>query len=333
MSRAAQAEDILVPRSDIEMMLTKSGRMDIMKSWNIKFSFWEWKDGHRIRVDYSSRYQDTNKSSKIDAGDDGFFNPASTVKTAIAALVLEDLKKNDFKLSDSYRAVGAEWTTFESDLQMMQVLSDNEATNRLLLFLGFDAIHLRMSQLGFQDYSIERLMLGKGTLLESPPHEVKVDGKIIQRPARPVSITSRCEEAPGKIGNCASQENLLDILQLLATPTATKGFDIREGDRSWVLNIMSQTPKSLGYDYPDDWKRFLESKKMELVGDHGRLISKGGVALWSKTWTDTSLIQSDDGRRMAVSITVFPPEDVTQKVAFPFMADLAVALKSFAKNY
>ena len=332
-SPVAQAEDILVPRSDIETLLTKTGRMDTVKNWKIKFSFWEWKDGHRIRMDYGSRYQDSNRNSKIDASDDGFFNPASTVKTAIAALVLEDLKKNDLKLSDSYRAVGGEWNTFEADLQMMQVLSDNEATNRLLLFLGFDAIHSRMNQLGFHDISIERLMLGKGTLVESPAYEVKTEGKLIQRLGRPVSMASRCEEAPGKVGNCASQENLLDILQLLANPTATHGFDIREGDRNWILNIMSQTPKSLGYDYPDDWNRFLQSKKNELVGERGRLISKGGVALWSKTWTDTSLIQSDDGRRMAVSITVFPPEDVTQKVAFPFMADLALALKSFAKNY
>jgi hypothetical protein len=190
-----------------------------------------------------------------------------------------------------------------------------------------------MNQLGFHEYTVERLMLGKGTLIESPPYEVKTDGKLIQRPRRPVTVTSRCEEAPGKSGNCSSQADLLNILLLLAHPTAKNGFDIRESDRFWLLNIMSKTPKSLGYDYPDDWNRFLQSRQEDLVGQHGRLISKGGVALWSKTWTDTSLILSDDGRRIAVSITVFPTEDVTQKVAFPFMADLALALKTFAKNY
>jgi len=332
-SRLARAEDIVVPRADIEALLAKTGRLETMKAWNVTFSFWELKDGQRVRLDYGSRYEDTNKNSKIDGSDEGFFNPASTVKTAIATLVLEELKKNAIKLSDSYRAAGMEWTTFESDLQMMQVLSDNEATNRLLLFLGFDLLHSRMNQLGFHEYTVERLMLGKGTLIESPPYEVKTDGKLIQRPRRPVTVTSRCEEAPGKSGNCASQADLLNILLLLAHPTAKNGFDIRESDRFWLLNIMSKTPKSLGYDYPDDWNRFLQSRQEDLVGQHGRLISKGGVALWSKTWTDTSLILSDDGRRIAVSITVFPPEDVTQKVAFPFMADLALALKTFAKNY
>jgi hypothetical protein len=332
-STHVQAADIKVPQSDIDSFLTRTGRMQTIKDWKVLFSFWEIRDRGLVRVDYGSLYEDTNLNSKIDGGDQGFFNPASTVKTAIAALVLEDLKRYDFELSDSYRAVGQEWKTFESDLELMQVLSDNEATNRLIMYLGFDAIDSRMKELRFNHFSLERLMLGKGTLIESPAHEVKSKEQIVFRPARKVSIKSRCEEALGKIGNCASQEDLLNVLLKLNDLSQDKSFDIRTSDRKWLFGVMSKTPKELGYDYPDDWNRFLQSKQDLLVGPRGRLISKGGVALWSKTWTDTSLIQADDGRRMLVAITVMPPEDVTQKMAFPFMADLAFDLKSWVLNY
>jgi hypothetical protein len=328
-----QAADIKVPRSDIESFLTSTGRMQTIRDWKVLFSFWEIRDRGLVRVDYGSLYEDTNLNSKIDGGDQGFFNPASTVKTAIAALVLEDLKRYDFQLSDSYRAVGQEWKTFESDLELMQVLSDNEATNRLIMYLGFDAIDSRMKELRFNHFSLERLMLGKGTLIESPPHEAKSRDQIVYRPARKVSVKSRCEEALGKIGNCASQEVLLNVFLKLNDLSQDKSFDIRTSDRNWLFGVMSKTPKELGYDYPDDWNRFLQSKQDLLVGPRGRLISKGGVALWSKTWTDTSLILADDGRRMLVAITVMPPEDVTQKMAFPFMADLAFDLKTWVLNY
>jgi hypothetical protein len=70
-----------------------------------------------------------------------------------------------------------------------------------------------------------------------------------------------------------------------------------------------------------------------LVGEKGKMFSKGGVALWSKTWTDSSYLITDDHRRISLVITVRPPEDVTQAQAFPFMAKLAVSLKQLAAEF
>ena len=49
---------------------------------------------NRPLVNANASYIDTNKNGLMDSGDQGFFNPASTIKVMTAALVLEVLNKN-----------------------------------------------------------------------------------------------------------------------------------------------------------------------------------------------------------------------------------------------
>jgi hypothetical protein len=329
-----KGQDMVVSREKIVTHLVNTGQFQTIKDWNIIFSYLEENEPQNVKIDFNSEYVDLDRDGRISERDQGFFNPASTVKTAIAGLVLEELKENNFALSDRYGQMRGERTTFGDDLRLMQLLSDNDATNRLILFLGFDAINERMKAKGYSVFTVERLMMGQGTLVPSPPLEVYSQGRVIHRPGKPTNWKSRCEEASGKSGNCASQHELIKIMgSIINKGTNPESFDIRDGDRAWLSDVMSKTPREFGFDYPDDWNRFIQSKKEELVGESGKLFSKGGVALWSKTWTDSSYLVTEDHRRITLVITVRPPEEVTQAQAFPFMANLALSLKKLASEY
>ena len=314
----------------VEEFLKQKNFMDKVKEWKVVFAASEifsnkFHDAGDFQ--YQSNFIDSDRNGKMNEADQGFFNPASTVKTAIACLILETLNQKNFELEALYRSQNDEqWRSFGEDLEKMQVLSDNEATNRLILFLGFDEITNRLKSKGIVDFSIDRLMLGRGSLIVSPAYQVMSSSGFFSFPEKRVYRSSVCEEAAGKIGNCASMGSLIEVMKRLTNPEIfqSNGFDFRESDRVWLLTRMSQTPKELGYDYPDDWNRFLSSRKMDLVGMGGKLISKGGVALWSKTWTDQSYLVTASGRRIHLVIAVRPPEEVTQKEAFAWMADLAV---------
>lgn len=329
-----KGQDMVVSHEKVVSYLGSTGQMETVKDWKIIFSYFEESETQNIKIDFDSEYIDLNRDGKISERDSGFFNPASTVKTAIAGLVLEELRDRNFQLTDRFRIKGKAWTTFGEDLKLMQLLSDNDATNRLILFLGFDAINHHMKNKGYSIFTVERLMLGQGTLVPSPEIEIFSRGELILQHEKPTTWKSRCEEAPGKSGNCASQFELIKIIGSILNKNSQFGtFDIRDGDRAWLADIMSKTPKEFGFDYPDEWNRFIHSKKFELVGEKGKLFSKGGVALWSKTWMDSSYLITDDRRRISLVITVRPPEDITQAQAFPFMAKLAVSLKQLAAEF
>lgn len=324
----------ILSNEELKGILEKQGLLKTIGEWRVLFAALDVTHKPNRKISWKSDYIDSNNNQIMDDDDEGFFNPASTIKTAIAALVLEWLNQHGIPRKARYAAEGCESFMIEDDLRSMQVISDNPATNRLIMLLGFDEIDRRLITKGISNFSIERLMLDGGTLVKSPAHRLNYDSQVWNFPSNEVTRVSRCHECSGRPGNGASMDALIEIMMRITQPHEFPGqsFDLRENDRLFLLDAMARTPSDQGFgEYRDDWNRFLHSLEKELVGRNGRLISKGGVALWSKTWTDQSYLVTEDGRKVHMVISVRPPEEILQTEAFPWMAKLALALMNLLK--
>ncbi|MEO0374674.1 MAG: serine hydrolase [Cyanobacteria bacterium P01_A01_bin.17] len=213
-----------------------------MKLWNGKALF--------IKVDesrapaafqsfsYQAIYKDTNRNKKQDAQDQGFFHPASTVKVAIASLVLEQLKQRNLDRTAKYRIVGASaWSSIETDLIEMLVASNNDAANRLILMRGFQYISDTMHARGLQQYAATRLMLNQETLTDSPPIEIRWQDTVLRIPKRTVSDTFDCYEIVAK----TQITRWLSATSQLILNTLDEAEPHIKGSKAVVENVCSTT--------------------------------------------------------------------------------------------
>jgi len=118
----------------------------------------------------------------------------------------------------------------ESQLKAALVVSDNRAANQLIERVGgIEALNQILETRGFQHLIVGRFM---GEEIGSDP---------------------RCSER-GRPGNCASASDLIRSLKAVAEGGI---FQIGDRDREWLLDVLSATPRELGFDKPDDYCRFL----------------------------------------------------------------------------
>lgn len=304
----------------LSTILQQAGRLDQMQAWDGKALFVHIDDTQeppQFQVySHRARYRDTNRNRKQDGEDEGFFNPASTVKVAIAALVLEQLKQRNVGRDAQYRIAGTStWRTVADDLKKMLIISDNDAANRLILFLGFQYLNQTLRDRGLQHYTVTRLMLNRGTLIDSLPIELRSQDTLIQIPRRTVTDTFDCYEVGETSGNCASAHNLAGIWLRFMYPIAfppDEQFDLRPTDRAWMQRVMSQTPQQLGFDYEDTFCRFLDPLGKAIAHQSGRLLSKCGIGLFSYTFTDSSFLETDQGQKYVIVFAVTPPKTVSK---------------------
>ncbi len=304
----------------LETILQKNNQLEQAKQWQYKALF--------IKVNptqnspkltyyyYQSIRKDTNNNQIQDSEDQGFFNPASTVKVGISTLTLEKLHNLNLPRETKYKIAGtSQWYSLEEDIKKALVISDNQATNRLILFLGFNHLNSRMNSLGFNYYSVNRLMLNQGTLVDSPAFELKFQDQIIQQPPQKTTQKPTCFEVGKTIGNCATARDLAEILMALIQPEfslAKNQFNLREEDRLWLQKIMSKKPRELGFNYENTFCRFLDPLGNKIAHKTGKLLSKCGVGLFSHTFVDTSFLETDQGAKYYLVIAVTPPSQISQ---------------------
>jgi hypothetical protein len=265
---------------------------------------------------YHSLYQDTNSNNIQDKVDQGFFNPASTVKVSVAALALEQLNKLGFARSSEYRVAGTStWYRIDDDIRRTLIVSDNEAANRLILWLGFDYINNSLKYKKLDHLVIDRLMLDRGTLIESPPFEIRSKDKVFRQPAKFVSLKATCHEIDNQPGNCATALDLVGVLSRIVQLeyfSAQENFDLNDSDQEWIQKIMANTPHQEGFDYPDEYCRFLTELGQAFSKKSGKMLSKCGVALFSNTYVDSSFIETDSGQKYYIIFSVTPPKSTSE---------------------
>lgn len=311
----------------LEKILERGSFIEQMKSWNGKALFIKVNEAQTPpQFDYyyyQAIYQDTNGNKMQDSSDRGFFNPASTVKVGISALVLEQLNQMKLPKETEYRILGSySWYSINEDIKKVLIISDNEAANRLILFLGFQNLNLRMRAKGLNSFSINRLMLNQGTLVDSPVFELRFQETITQSHQPNVSQDFSCLEVGKKLGNCTSATDLLEILIRLVQPdvySPKERFNLREEDRLWLQKVMSLTPKKAGFNHEDTFCRFLQPLSQKIAYKTGKLLSKCGVGLFFHTFVDTSFLRTDGGQKYYIVFALNPPQNVSKNQAINWM--------------
>jgi hypothetical protein len=82
---------------------------------------------------------------------------------------------------------------------------------------------------------------------------------------------------------------------------------------------MSHTPRKEGFNYQDDYCRFLTKVEHKIASKSGRMLSKCGVALFSNTYVDSSFIEADSGQKYYIVFSVTPPKGVSEKEIIQWM--------------
>lgn len=319
---------------NIKNILIDFNQIRKMEDWNgvVLFVKADPKNNLMIYHHYNSDYRDSNSNGVQDDQDEGFFNPASTVKVSIAALVLEKLNHLGVESGAEYRELGSkQWYSILSDLEAALVISSNEATNRLILFLGFDFIRESLRSKGFENLSINRLMLDQGTHLSSPSFEIKYDGSIILQPPQEAASKIECFETKDRIGNCASAADLVGVMARIIQPehfSEKANFHIRDEDRFWLQELMAKTPREAGFRQEDSFCRFLQPLYEKKAIKSGRMLSKCGVGLFSHSFIDTSYIQTDDGESYYVVFAIQPPRYISKEEATEWMNEVSELILS-----
>jgi len=317
----------------IETILQEKNQLQTAQAWQFKALF--------IKVNqtenppqlnyyyYQSIYEDSNNNQIQDSPDQGFFNPASTVKVGISALVLEKLNNLNLGLETQYRITGtSQWYSIQEDIKKSLIISDNSATNRLILFLGFNQLQTRMQSLEINSYSVNRLMLDQGTLVNSPALELKFQDKIIPQPSQATTVVSHCFEIAQKTGNCANAKDLAEIFMRLVQPEfypEEKRFKLRENDRIFLLQMLSKTPQEVGLNYENTFCRFLDPLGKKFANNTGILLNKCGIGLFTHSFVDSSFLETDTGQKYYIIMAVNPPNQISQNEAinwFNLIAEL-----------
>lgn len=322
---AAISHNLYQDNETLQDILHNENFLEQMKLWNGKALFVQSnQDQSELHYYYySSLYRDTNQNSIQDARDEGVFNPASTVKVGLAALVLEQLSKIDINRQAEYRVLGSQdWYSFEEDIRRTLVISDNESTNRLILWLGFDRINYGFKDKGLNYLEINRLMLDRGTLIQSPPFEVRLGENVIQQEAMRATVIPACYEVDNKVGNCSTANDLIEGLIRLIQPSyfdEDNGFEISQSDREWMQEVMSHKPRQEGFDYADNYCRFLTNIEQRFASESGKMLSKCGVSLFTNTYTDLSYLKTDLGQEYYILLSVSPPISVSEEETILWM--------------
>lgn len=325
--RVTRHRQIKQDTTTLSKILQQKGLLEQMDRWNGKALFVkvdETKTPPEFRYyHYNDLVVDQNKNGIVDSADRGFFNPASTVKVGISALVLEKLKQMNLRRETEYRVLGtSQWYTIADDIGRALVISDNESTNRLILFLGFERLNQKMKEKGLQYFFVERLMLDKGTLIDSPPIELSYNNKVTRQPKQAVQIKPSCWEKGQKVGNCASATDLAEVLMRVVQPelySANENFDLRQEDRVWLQQVMSHTPRQEGFNNEDDACRFLHPLSKKLIHQSGRMLSKCGIGLFSNAYVDTSFIETDNHQKYYLVFALTPPQGTDQSTTTLWM--------------
>ena len=111
-------------------------------------------DQYEVQIKFTqiNRHNDSIifKDYDFQVDDNNYFYPASTVKFPIAVMAMEKLNQLDSINKDTRFYIEGDTveTTFATDVSKIFAVSDNQANNRLLEFLGQDAINKNLKQRG-----------------------------------------------------------------------------------------------------------------------------------------------------------------------------------------
>ena len=325
----------------------------------------------QIRFTRISRDGDSLSFTDFDfqVDEDLYFYPASTVKFPIAVMAAEKLNRMaSLDLHTRFYVEGDTLeTTFGREIVKIFAVSDNAASNRLLEFLGQDAINeeFRSKNIGPARFS-HRLSVPEADEVTTKPLVIYLNDSTTTLLAGSVNTPPKALQLEGikkgkgyyegdslireafnfSLKNYYPVETQHGVLKRIIFPEAfPKGerFDLSDSQRTFLLEAMKTLPREAGYDaeeYYDSYGKFLiYGDNKDPITTDIKIYNKVGYAYG--TLTDCAYIKDGEkGVEFMVTATilvnpngVFNDNDYAyDEVGIPFLAALGEELYQIELN-
>lgn len=298
-----------------------------------------------------------------------YFYPASTVKFPIAILALEKLDSISNTSVNSTFSIGDEATQwkFSEEVSKLFAVSDNEASNHLFEFIGFDDLNNGMKKKGLSPFRITHRLstANSGSRVIKPITLYKDDGSVVKFPSIqtkafvPLKLNGiqkgngylegkQIVQKPFDFSakNYYPLETLHNTLKRIVFPEAfeeNERFKLSEKSRQFILFSMQNLPRNAGYDpkeYFDGYcKFFMFGDTKESIPDYIKIYNKVGEAYG--TLTDCAyIVDSKNNIEFLVSATILVNKNKIfndgiyeyDSIGFPFLAELGRQLYQKTKQ-
>ncbi len=294
-----------------------------------------------------------------------YFYPASTVKFPIAVLALEKLNEIDTLNRNTRFYVEGDSieTTFAKAISEIFAVSDNHANNRLVEFLGQDAINGRLRNKGVDPVRISHRLGYHSDDVTTKPLVIYLNDSTtatlegsINTPPRPLQL-NKVRKGTGFYEEDSLMNGPFDfslknyypidaqhgVLKRVIFPekfSEKEKFLITESQREYLLKAMHTLPKAVGYDpveYYDGYcKFFLYGDTQENIPDHIKIYNKVGFAYG--TLTDCAyIVDTKNDVEFMLSATILVNKDGIfndnqyeyDETGIPFLAELGRQLYNY----
>ena len=253
--------------------------------------------------------------------DEQYFYPASTVKFPIAVLALERLNETDsLNRNTTYYVEGDSIeSTFSQDVSQVFAVSDNLANNRMVEFIGQDAINKNLIKREISPVRISHRLGYHSDDLTTKPLIIYLNDSTIGI-STPTTNTTAKELTINKIkkGIGYYEDDVLisepfdfslknyypisaqhNVLKRVIFPNKYKieeRFNLSEDQHKFLLTAMHTLPRNAGYNqvkYYDGYgKFFLYGDTKEAIPKHIKIYNKVGFAYG--TLTDCAYIKDTE---------------------------------------
>lgn len=290
--------------------------------------------------------------------DDNYFYPASTVKFPVAVMALERLNETDTLTRETRYYVEGDSieTTFAKDISQIFAVSDNLANNRLVEFLGQDAINKGLEEKGLSPVRIAHrlgyhtdelttkpliIYLNDSTTtptepsLNSAPFPLKLNAihKGIGYYEDDEQINEPFNFSLKNYYPVSTQHKLLKRVIFPEKFSTNERFNLSKNQHDFLLNAMHTLPRKVGYD-PDNYydgycKFFMYGDTKKTIPDHIKIYNKVGFAYG--TLTDCAYIKDEKNNvDFLITATILVNKDGIfndnvyeyDAVGIPFLAEL-----------
>ncbi|RKN80124.1 serine hydrolase [Ulvibacterium marinum] len=294
-----------------------------------------------------------------------YFYPASTVKFPIAVLALEKLNEIDTldRNTRFYVEGDSIETTFAKAISEIFAVSDNHANNRLVEFLGQDAINNRLRDKGVDPVRISHRLGYHSDDVTTKPLIIYLNDSTTatlegstNTAARPLQL-NKVRKGTGFYEEDSLMKEPFDfglknyypidaqhgVLKRVVFPekfSDKEKFQLTEPQREYLLTAMHTLPKAVGYDpveYYDGYcKFFLYGDTKENIPGNIKIYNKVGFAYG--TLTDCAYItDTENNVEFMLSATILVNKDGIfndnkyeyDEIGIPFLAELGRQLYDY----
>lgn len=330
---------------------------------------------HEIQIIYTQIKRGKNgkvtfKDYKYQVDHKNYHYPASTVKFPIAVMALEKLSSMPDASLNSEFSIGDDskkWK-FSEEVSKLFAVSENEASNHLFEFIGFDYLNNGMNKKGLSPFRVtHRLSIPNSANLVIAP--VKVFNENNTTTSFPSTVTqkftpltiNKVKKGKGYLNDNTNSivnvpfdfslkndypiETLHNTLKRIFFPENFKEherFKLSDKYRDFIIYSMQNLPKNAGYDpkeYYDGYcKFFMYGDTKENIPDHIKIYNKVGDAYG--TLTDCAyIVDTKNNIEFMLTATILVNKNQIfndgiyeyDKVGFPFLAELGRQLYNLTK--